>query len=138
MLDLMFGTYNQGHSNVTGKEWLTKDLEIQKKYIEDKYCTFPFTISAIIDLINLVLKSNSTNWYNEVKGELPIYIVSGSYDPVGEYGKGPTEVFNKLVKTHHLDVSLRLWGNDRHEVLNELDKEQVKQEIFSWIESRNN
>lgn len=134
---LMFGTYNKRTEQITKNDWLTKDPEVIKAYAADKYCTFPFTISADIDLVNLLVKSNLQEWYDGLKKDLPIYIVSGSEDPVGDYGKGPTEVYNKLKNSGHTDVTLRLWENDRHEVLNELDKDQVKAEIFAWIDEKN-
>lgn len=137
MYNMMFSAYNNKTENINGKEWLTKDVEIQNKYLADKYCTFYFTISAIIDLLNLLMKSNSNKWYEGMKTDLPIYVVSGLDDPVGSYGAGPKEVVTKLVKTNHVDVTLRLWPNDRHEVLNELDKDEVIKEIIGWINSKN-
>ena len=137
MYEIMFGTYNKKTENINGKEWLTKDVEIQNKYIADKYCMFYFTISAIIDLLTLLIDSNSNKWYSNMKSDLPIYIVSGKDDPVGSYGKGPESVAKRLQKTNHTDVTLRLWENDRHEVLNELDKEDVMNEIISWVNSKN-
>lgn len=135
--NLMFGLYNKKTEKITGKDWLTKDADIQKKYIADKYCMYMFTMAADIDLLNLLIRSNSDEFYSSVPKDLPIYVVSGSDDPVGEYGKGPKEVSDGLIKSGHKDVTLKLWDGDRHEVLNETDKEKVISELMGWIESKN-
>lgn len=134
--NIMFGTYNKRTENINGKEWLTKDVAIQEKYLADKFCTFHFTTRAMTDLINLLIKSNSKSWYENINMSMPIYLVSGQEDPVGAYGKGPTEIYNKLIKTGHTDVTLKLWEGDRHEVLNELDKEKVIKELLEWVKSK--
>lgn len=130
--NMMFGSYNKKTENVTGRDWLTKDVEIQKKYDADKFCNYKFSVSAIIDLLNLYIGSNSAEWYKSVKADMPIYIVSGKDDPVGNYGKGPSEVYDKLIKSSHTSVTLKLWENDRHEILNETDKDNVMEELLKW------
>ena len=85
--------------------------------------------------MNLYINANNAGWYENVKADLPIYIVSGKDDPVGNYGKGPEEVYEKLKKSGHTDVTLKLWNNDRHEILNETDKEEVIKELLEWAKT---
>ena len=134
MIDkLMFGSYNDRTEKRTPTEWLTKDPDIQNSYLGDPLTNYMFTVPAIQDLLNLVGKSNSKDFYNGIPSALPVYIVSGEEDPVGAYGKGPREVCEGLKKTGHTDVTLKLWPTDRHEVLNETDCDQVKKELLDWV-----
>ena len=56
---------------------------------------------------------------------LPILLISGEMDPVGDYGKGVRQVYRDLKKTGHGDVTLKLYPGDRHEILNETDRDAV-------------
>ena len=133
---MMFGSYNKKTENLTGRDWLTKDVEIQKKYDADKFCNYKFSVSGIIDLLDLYIGANKADWYEKLNKELPVYVVSGKDDPVGNYGKGPEEVYEKLKKSGHTDVTLKLWNNDRHEILNETDKDEVMKELLDWITAK--
>ena len=70
-----------------------------------------------------------------MRKSLPILITSGSVDPVG--GKKACEKLNAQYKRCGIDdVTLKLWENDRHEILNELDKSDVYQYIYNWLKSK--
>ena len=56
-------------------------------------------------------------------------------DPVGDYGAGVKTVYKMFSEVGMQDVSLRLYPNDRHELLNESDREQIFQDIWQWIYS---
>ena len=64
---------------------------------------------------------------------LPVLIVSGTEDPVGEYGKAPKALYESFKKTGMQKVTLKLYEGDRHEVLNETDNETVYSDIYTWI-----
>ena len=71
-----------------------------------------------------------------IRKDLPILIVSGSDDPVGDYGKG-VETAYKLYKDAGIkDVQMKLYEGDRHEILNELDRQQVYQDLLEWLQSK--
>lgn len=129
---MVFGSFNSRFEKRTGFDWLTKDSAIVDEYIADKYCGFLFTVSGMNDLIKIQTMANDDKWYSDVKKELPLLITSGAMDPVGEYGKGLEKVYNRLKETGH-NVTLKLYENDRHEILNELDKEAVYSDLDRWI-----
>ncbi|MBP3706433.1 MAG: alpha/beta fold hydrolase [Clostridia bacterium] len=131
--NLVFGSYNKRFSGDTKYEWLSSDKTVIDKYINDKYCTFRFTISALLDLIRLNAISNKSSWFKNLRNDIPILIVSGEEDPVGNYGKGVNEVYKKLIKCKKSDVSLKLYKNCRHEIHNDTCKEQMMQDIFDFI-----
>ena len=67
---------------------------------------------------------------------LPILFTAGADDPVGDFGKGVRKAYEQYKAAGIQDVSLRLYSGDRHEILNETDREQVYQDLFEWLEER--
>ena len=131
--NITFGTYNKRFERLSKYDWLTKDREVIKKYSQDRFCTFHFTVSAMHDLITLVKKSNSKKWFTSVDNNLPILIVSGDMDPVGNYGKGVKEVYNRLKSAQKNDVTLFLYKDCRHEIHNDSCKGQMLNDILRFI-----
>ena len=135
---LAFGAYNKRFNpQRTAFDWLTTDNDIVDKYIADPYCGFMFTTYGYRDLMNLIVVINRNEWYTAVPLELPIFLIAGEEDPVGNYGKGIHEVYNKLVDSKHTDVSITLFSGDRHEILNEKDKNDVYKAVLSWLKTVN-
>ena len=134
---LAFGSYNKkfgGYDPDDPGKWLTTRDDIRTKYYGDKLCTYQFTVSAMGDLIRLMKYSNDKKWYKELNKELPILIVSGDEDPVGNYGKGVNTVQKNLEKTGHTSKCI-LYKGARHEILNDICEDQVKKDILDFIEN---
>ena len=139
VLSVAFSTYNKR----TGGEkysfdWLTCDEKEIEKHDADKFCTFLFTVSAMRDLIRLQSLANSKAWYAEIRKDLPIFIVSGAEDPVGNYGKGVEEVYASLIAEGVTDVTRKIYPAMRHEILNEVNRQTVYEDILSFISSQIN
>ena len=130
--NLAFGTYNSHFKDENDPiAWLTKDKEQKKKYAADPYCTFKFTVSAMHDLVTLNKKANRAAWFQNIK--MPVLLVSGADDPVGNYGKGVTKVYEKLKKAG-CNVQIKLYENCRHEILNDTCRDEVVRDIENFIE----
>ncbi|NMB14269.1 MAG: alpha/beta hydrolase, partial [Gallicola sp.] len=67
---------------------------------------------------------------------IPLFIVSGEEDPVGEFGKCPKITYQKYIQKGYTDVSLKLYPNNRHELLHDRDKEQVLEDLYQWMIER--
>ena len=130
--NMAFGSYNKKFNGDTPYEWLTNDREVINKYKSDKYCTFRFTVSAMGDLMNLLSKSNRSTWFKAVDSNKPIYLIAGDNDPVGNYGKGVTLVYNKLIKNGK-KAEIKLYENCRHEIHNDLCKDEMFGDILKFI-----
>ena len=91
-------------------------------------------MSAYSDLFRFVGMSNCKRWYRDYPKSLPTLIISGDMDPVGNYGKGPEEVYNRLLKAGCADVSLKLYPGARHELFNETNREEVFDDIQSFLD----
>ena len=130
--DLAFGSYNaKFKSEENSKSWLSTDLETRQKYIGDEYCTFKFTVSAMSDLMRLLKYSNRAAWFKRLP-HIPVLLVAGEDDPVGNYGKGVLQVEKGLKKQGH-DVRCVLYKGGRHEILNDVTYEAVKKDIIDFI-----
>lgn len=66
---------------------------------------------------------------------IPLFFVSGKDDPVGNFGKGVRQVYRRYKEAGVSDIKGKLYPNDRHEILNELDRSQVYQDILDWLDS---
>lgn len=130
---LAFGNYNNTFEGLSEYDWLTSDREIIKKYQNDKFCTFKFTVSAIIDLLTLLKNSNSKKWFKNISKTMPILLIAGECDPVGNYGKGVKKVF-EMLKNENANAKLILYPNARHEIHNDYCKETVLNDILNFIE----
>jgi alpha-beta hydrolase superfamily lysophospholipase len=132
--NIAFGSYNKRFVSEDlndTKLWLTNDEAVRKAYCADKYCTFNFTVSAMGDLIRLIKYANSAKWFREISSSVPMLLVSGEDDPVGNYGKGVKAVENKL-KKQNKNVSCKLYKGARHEILNDFTYESARDDIINF------
>ncbi len=129
---IAFGSYNKKFEPISEFEWLTKDREIINKYSQDSFCNFKFTVSAIIDLMKLLSNCNRKDWFKSINKSLPVFIISGEDDPVGNYGKGVITVYERL-KKEGSNVRLKLYKSCRHEIHNDSCKEEMFSDILSFL-----
>jgi alpha-beta hydrolase superfamily lysophospholipase len=71
-----------------------------------------------------------------MKKDLPIFFVSGAADPVGNMGQGVQAAYDKFKNAGMQDLSIKLYENDRHEILNELDKDVVYADLLQWMQEK--
>lgn len=116
----------------TKSDWLTRDEEIVDAYIKDKRIDFIFTLNAFYYMFKGMLYLYDKNYINKVPKDLPIILLSGYQDPVGNFGKDVKKLYNTCKDTM-TDVTINLYNDDRHEILNELDKENIYEDILNWI-----
>ena len=119
-----------------GAAWLSKNLENVEKYAADPLSGFTFTVNAYYYMFSGMAKMNRQEEKEMILKTLPIFFVAGSEDPVGNYGKGVENVYRKYVAAGYEDVSIKLYDGDRHEILNELDRDVVFDDILNWLELR--
>ena len=129
------GSYSKGIDNPPSPNvWLSRDPAVWEKYDQDPMCTFPFTVSAFRDMLTVHAHVNTSAWALGIRRDLPVYIYSGDFDPVGDYGKGVRAVYDLLMDAGVQDVTLRLYPEGRHEMHNELNKEEVFSDLIAWCD----
>lgn len=114
-------------------DWLSKNPDNVTAYIAHPKMGFVFTNNGFHTLFTLMSKATEVNWFEPIQRQLPIYITSGEQDPVGDFGKGPREVANELAEADFKDVTLHLYRDLRHEILNENEKQVVMIDILNWL-----
>lgn len=116
--------------------WLTKDVEIVKAYYNEPRCSYMFTVNGYKGLFEAVNFSCNPENAALIPKKLPLFIVSGEQDPVGGLGKGVKDVYYMYQNAGLLDLTYKLYENDRHEILNETDKQVVFEDILAWMNVR--
>lgn len=136
MLDkLSFGTFNKAFKpNRTNFDWLSRDNAEVDKYINDPFCGTIFTSGFFSDLLKGIKKINYRANIKIIPKDLPIYLLAGSMDPVGDFSKGVKKVFKTYEDTGIKDLSLKFYENGRHEILNEVNRKEVYKDIIDWLE----
>lgn len=122
-----------GFEKKLGNTWLSKNEENVKKYDDDPLCGFVFTLNAFYHMFEGIAKVNAQEKSGNVPKELPLFFVAGSEDPVGASGKGVEAVYQRYLAKGAKNAKIKLYDGDRHEILNELDKETVYEDLFAWI-----
>lgn len=117
----------------SGLEWLSRDPEVYKAFAEDPKANFVFTNAGFRDLFCLLKNVNGLRWSDRVPKNLPILIMSGDQDPVGQFGEGPRKVAGWLKKSGVRDVTLKLYEGARHELHNERNRDEVVSDLTDWI-----
>ena len=126
-----FDSYGHDYS----KSWLTRDVEEVKKYFEDPACNYTFTCNGYLGLFEAVNYSCKKENADKIPKDLPILLISGDDDPVGDLGVGVKKVAKLYRSVGISDVQLKMYRHYRHEILHELNKDEVFRDIISWLKS---
>ena len=131
---LSFGNFNKKFKpNRTPYDWLCSvDSEVDK-YIANEHCGFVCSSSFYYDLLRGLKEIHNEKNFISIPNELPIYILAGDMDPVGFFGKGIMNLYEKLKNNGIKDVKYKLYKDKRHEILNEDNKEEVMNDISIWL-----
>ncbi len=133
---ISFGSYNKQFKPAdTPFDWLTKEKNIVNKYIADGRCGFIFTCSAYKDLgtgLKFIRKKKNLK---KMDKSLPVLFISGDKDPVGGNRKGVEQVYKMFDKVGMKNTEITFFENDRHEILNETDNENVYKKCLDFMES---
>ena len=133
---LSFGTYNQKFKpNRTTADWLCADQEELDKYLADPLVRKNISSGLFWELLGSMKRTGSCFEYDGWETDLPILLLSGQHDPVGDFGKGVQIVYNRMMKTGMENVTLRLLPGARHDLLHEEANcaETVRQCIADWL-----
>ena len=124
--------YNKTYGDVrTSFDWLSADEAVVNAYIEDPYCGFPFTAQAYWDLFNGLKRLYPGKMAAQEK-DVPVLLLSGDRDPVGNYGRGVRKVAEEIKAAGVRDVTMKLYPGNRHELFNDLDRETVWNDLIHW------
>lgn len=135
MVKLAHGSYNKKIKNPkTPSDWLSTDEAKVMEYVNDPLCQFTFTVNGYATLIDTFRFIQKKKNIEMIPKDLPLFFISGSEDPVGEYGKGFQAVYNSYEKAGIKNMQKHLIEGNRHEPLNDVNREEVYEEIRSFIQ----
>jgi len=113
--------------------WLSKNVDDVISYYKDPKCTFIFSYNAYKALLSAVKYDNQPKNIDRIPKNLPLLLISGSDDPVGDCGKAVKAVYSRYVKAGITDITCNLIEGDRHEILREPDRADTFEYILDWI-----
>lgn len=136
--NMMFGTYNRRVEHKrTQFDWLTRDDAIVDAYIEDPLCGFTITGGLARDMLIGMRFNQEPENLAKMKKDLPVLFIAGNDDPVGAYGEGVTRTYREFGKAGMEKTDIRLFPLCRHELLNEINKEEVYAYVLQWLRAQN-
>lgn len=134
---LFFTEFNKKFKpNRTKVDWISRDEHQVDLFQADPLRIEDFSISVFIDILKGSKKINQKPTFEATPKNLPIYIFSGDKDPVGEMGTGVKKVAKQYQKVGIKDLTLKIYKGGRHEMLNEINKEEVERDFINWLNTR--
>jgi alpha-beta hydrolase superfamily lysophospholipase len=134
---VFFSEFNKKFKpNRTKVDWISRDKNEVDLFEADPYRIEDFSLSVFLDILKGSKKINEKSTFKKTLKTLPIFIFSGDKDPVGEMGEGVKKVAHNYKKAGIKDLTLKLYEGGRHEMLNEINKEEVQQDVINWLEER--
>lgn len=128
------GAYGKKIENArTPLDWLSTDPEVVDAYIADDLCGFMFTVGGYATLLDLTAEVVTPECAEKVPKNLPVFFVAGDGDPVGDMGEGVKAAAQLLRDAGVQTVDCKIYSGMRHEIHNEIGKEQVYDDIATWI-----
>ncbi|MFL8326126.1 alpha/beta hydrolase [Clostridioides difficile] len=134
--NLIFGGEIIRRNEKTKFDWLSRDKEQVEKYINDPFCGVVCSCGFFYDLVQGLKEIEDKENLKKVPLDILIYIISGDKDPIGKNGKGVLRLRDRYIKLGVKDVTCKLYKDGRHELLNEINREEVFEDIICWLNNK--
>lgn len=132
---LSFGSYNkQFRPTRTSFDWLSRSEEEVDKYMADPFCGGVSTTGFFHDMLTGLKNVERQQHMKKIPKDLPIFLISGDKDPVGGSTKGVLKTVKSFQNTGIKDVTYKFYRDARHEILNEMNKDEVYQDVINWLD----
>ena len=132
---LAFGSYNSRYEKgVPEKAWITRDEEQLDRFKDDPASNYKFSAGGFRELFGMLGEVNKKSWAKKLPKDLPIFLASGDMDPVGGWGKGVKKVNRMLEDAGCEKLTFRLYPGFRHELHNEIGRDEFYRDLFAWAE----
>jgi alpha-beta hydrolase superfamily lysophospholipase len=132
---LTFGGYNKAFRPVrTEFDWLSRDPDEVDTYVADPLCGFAVSTQTWLDMLSALGRIASPKNVAKVPKDLPLYLFAGDRDPVGFNGAGMVRLRDVYLRAGILDVRLQLYSDGRHEMLNEINRDEVMADFVAWCD----
>jgi len=134
---MVFGSYNNKVEHPrTAYDWLSRDAKIVDAYIDHPLCGFTASCGLLREMMKGISYIQQPKHLAAMRKDLPVFFIAGGDDPVGSYGKGIHQAVEAFRKAGMQDVKVRIYPLCRHEILNEINKEEVFEDVVEWIREK--
>lgn len=132
---MTFDDFNKKFApNRTGFDWLSRDETEVDAYVADPLCGFDVTVQLWIDMLDALPRIADPAQQARVPKDLPVLVMSGDKDPVGAFGKSVRQLADAYRAAGLGDVTCTLYPDGRHEMLNELNRDEVTADVVAWLD----
>ena len=132
---VVFAGYNKRvEHRKTTHDWLNRDEKAVEAYLADSNCGFIPCAGLLRDMLIGILHIQDKANLNKMRKDLPIYFIAGGDDPVGDYGKGVRKAAARFAACGMQDVNCKIYPLCRHEILNEINRLEVYEDVLGWAE----
>ena len=133
----MFGAFNEPFAGDTGFEWLSRDTEEVQKYVNDPWCgTFPLSNEFVRDFFDGMAEIWKPENEAKIPTSLPVYVISGAKDPAGGFTESAQLLVDRYRALGLEDLTCKFYPDARHEILNEINRNEVHADILAWLNAR--
>ena len=133
---MAFGSYNRSFRPArTSKDWLNRDEKEVDRYLSEERCSFRFTLNGYDSLFTALERLCDKELLARAPKDLPVLFPSGDDDPVGNRGRGVQKAAQSLRDAGMRRVEVKLYPGARHELLVELNRQEVFADIGSFIQN---
>lgn len=135
--NIVFGGYNKRVEHPrTPYDWISRDDKIVDAYNADPLCGFTPTVGLTREMMVGIRYMEDSGNLSRMKKSLPVFIIGGGDDPVGYYGKSIYKTAQEFRKAGMVDVTEKVYPLCRHEILNEINRQEVFSDVYKWISGK--
>jgi alpha-beta hydrolase superfamily lysophospholipase len=130
-----FGAFNQPFAPArTAFDWLSRDGSEVDAYVADPLCGFPVSVQLWIDLLEAGPGLRDPRNLARIPQDLPLYVFAGDADPVNAHLTGLHQLLDAYRAAGLRRVTHRFYPGGRHEMLNEVNRDEVTDDLVAWLE----
>jgi alpha-beta hydrolase superfamily lysophospholipase len=130
----VFANFNKPFSDKPGFDWLSRDPAEVARYANDPLCGKPFGNELTRDFFRGLSRMRAPEVEARIPKDVPIHIVSGDQDPVGENTKGVMALIDRYHALGLTKVTYKFYPQARHELLNETNRDEVQKDLLQWLD----
>jgi len=119
----------------TDYDWLSRNPDEVRKYIDDPLCGHDCSMQLWRDMIAALKQISLPGGLAQLDPDLPVLMVAGEDDPMSDFGKGVARIEAILKKHRPANLHVQRYAGGRHELFNDIDREQVLQDLTGWLDS---
>ena len=127
--------FNAGFEHRTGYEWLSRDEAEVDRYVADPLCGFDLPDKTVPALFGAADTLADPAALSGIRSDLPLLVASGSDDPLAGGGQLVEVLAQRYRDAGLVDVTVRLYDGARHEILNELNRDEVTADVVAWLDA---